>query len=369
MSRLRILALFAALISLTAALAACGGGGGSDDPQQVVDEATLQGIESGNLDLSIGVKTEGRKSGNVDVSLSGPFQGESGDQLPELALLAKADGTIGGEGIDREGGLTLLGNRAFVNYEGTEYAVDPTTFGFVKSLIQSRTGEKEVGEGGACQEVVSKFEVGDFMENLHSAGSADVGDTGTTKVSGDLDPTGAVEALTEIVEDPACSEQLKAAGPLPSVAELNQAKSQVQQSVKAAHVDLYVGDDHIVRRISAQATVEPPKSSSKGTTKVELDIDLELTEVNEDQEIPVPQAAQPLSRLFVKLGINPIELLGDLRGQGGLSSGLGSLLDKIGGSDGGSSEGGGGSGQQSYYECIGDAHTPVEIQKCTGLLQ
>jgi len=367
LSRLHILALFAALISLTAALAACGGSGSSDDPQQVVDEATLQGIESGELDLSVGVKTVGAKSGNVDVSLSGPFQGESEseDQLPELALLVKADGTIGGERIDREGGLTLLGNRAFVNYEGTEYAVDPTTFGFVKSLIQSRTGEKSVGEGGACQEVVSKLEVGDFADNLQSAGSADVGDTGTTKVSGDLDPTGAVEALTEIVEDPACAQQLKAAGPLPSVAELDQAKSEVQQSVEAAHVDLYVGDDHIVRRISVQATIEPPKRSAKGTRKVELELDLKLTGVNEDQEIPIPQGAQPLSRLFIKLGINPIELLGALRGQGDLSSGLGSLLDKIGGSGGGDGSG----GQQSYYECIGEAHTPVEIQKCTGLLQ
>jgi hypothetical protein len=364
LSRLRILALFAALIALTATLAACGSGGGSDDPQQVVDEATLQGIESGQLDLSVGIKSEGQKSGNVDVSVSGPFQSEDGGQ-PELALLAKASGTAGGEDIDREGGLTLLGNRAFVNYEGTEYAVDPTTFGFVKSMIQSQAGgQGQSQEGTACQGVVGKLEVGDFIDNLHSAGDADVDGTSTTKVSGDLNPAGAVESVTKIVEDPACSEQLKAAGPLPSVAELDDAKSEVQQSVKATHVDLYVGDDHIVRRISAQATIEPPKRSSRGARKLELDLDLELTGVNEDQEIPVPQAAKPLSSLFLKLGINPIELLGAFRGQGGLSSGLGALLDKIGGADGGSS-----GGQQSYYECLQGATSPVELQNCAGLLQ
>src|SRR5262249_54009782 len=159
-----------------------------------------------------------------------------------------------------------------------------------------------------------------------------------------------IEALTKVVEDPECAKQLQSAGPLPSVAELESAKGEVQQSVKAAHVDLYVGDDHIIRRMVVQATIEPPKRSDKGARKLELDLDLQLTGVNEDQEIPVPQAAKPLSALFVKLGINPIELLGSLRGKGGLTGGLGSLLGKIGASEGGSS-----GGKESYYECLSGA--------------
>ncbi len=361
MRRLRILALFAALIATTA-LVACGGGGGSDDPQQVVDEATLQGIESGELDLSLGVKTEGDKASDVQLRVSGPFQDEGAEQ-PALDLLVTANGTAGSEEVDREAGLTLLSNRAFVNYEGTEYAVDPTTYGFVKSLIKSRTGGNDAQEGTACQDLVSKLEVGDFIEGLRDGGSAEVDGTETTKVSGDLDPAGAIEALVEIVEDPACGKQLKAAGgSLPSVAELNEAKDEVQQSVKTAHVDLYVGDDHIVRRLVVDATIEPSGRSAKGPRKLDLDLDLTLSGVNEDQEIPVPSSAKPLSSLFIKLGINPIELLGAFRGQGGLAGGLGTLLEKIGGSDGKSSG-------QSYYECLGDATTPVDLQRCAGLLQ
>jgi hypothetical protein len=359
--RLRIFALFAALIALTATLAACGGGGGSDDPKQVVSEATLQGIESGNLDLSVGIKSQGQKSSDVDISVSGPFQSEEGKQ-PELALLAKASGTAGGEDIDREGGLTLLGDRAFVNYEGTEYAVDPTTYGFVKSMIQSRTGgQGEAGESAACQDAVGKLEVDDFVDNLRSAGDADVGGTSTTKVSGDLNLGGAVEALSDIVEDPACREDLKAAGSLPSVARLNQAKSELQQSVKAAHVDLYVGDDHIVRRISIEATIEP-SAPSKATRKADLDIDLQLTGVNEDQEIPIPSSAKPLSSLFVKLGINPLELLGALRSPGGLAGSLGPLLEKIGGV-------GGNAASDQHSECLRNATGVVELQRCMGLPQ
>lgn len=140
MSRLRILTLFAALIALASVFAACGGGGGSDDPQSIVDEATLQGIESGDIDLSLDVGVKGEKSGNVDVSLSGPFQSEGEDKLPELDLAATAKGSVGGEKVDFDGGFTLLANKAYVGYEGTEYEVDSTTFNFVKSMIRQQAG-------------------------------------------------------------------------------------------------------------------------------------------------------------------------------------------------------------------------------------
>jgi len=374
LSRNRILSVFLTLIALAFALAACGGSGGSDDPQSIVDEATLQGVESGQLELSVGVDVKGKKSGHVDVSLSGPFQGENEAELPELDLRATAKGLVGGEKVNFDGGLTLLNNKAYVAYEGTEYEVDPTTYDFVKSMAkqQGGGGQKSSSEVTACQEAAAELKVADFVENLSNEGSADVGGTSTTKVSGDLNAAGAVEALSELLEDPVCSEQLKAAGPLPSQAELDKAKSTVQESLKSAHVELYVGDDHIIRRMAIKATIEPAGGSKGGAKQVDLDVDLTLTGVNEEQTISAPKSAKPLSDLFLKLGINPIELLGAL--QGGGSAGLGNLLEGLSQAGGGSSSGGsggsgGGGGQQSYYECLGESHTPVDIQRCEGLLQ
>jgi hypothetical protein len=367
-----MLSVFVALVALGAALAACGGGG-SDDPQTVVEEATLKGVESGKLNLAVDVNVEGKKGGKVDVALSGPFQSESEAEYPELDLAFSAKGSLNGKDLNREGGLTLLGNKAYVSYEGIEYEVDSTTFNFVKSTLkQQGGGQGKSSEISACQEAAGELELSDFVENLKSSGSAEVGGTSTTKVSGDLDATSAIEAVSTLIEDPKCSEQLSAAGPLPSAAELDKAKSTVQDSLKSAHVDLYVGDDHIVRRIVAQATIEPPKSSKSGAKRVELDLDLTLTGVNEEQTISAPASSKPLSDLFLKLGINPIELLGAF--QNGGSEGIGSLLEGLteaGGSNGGGSSGGGssGGGQQSYYECLGEAHTPVDIQNCTGQLQ
>jgi hypothetical protein len=324
-SRFRIITVFAALIALAAAFAACGGGG-SSDPQTVIDEATLQGIESGNIDLSLGIDVKGNEGGHLDIGLSGPFQSESEAEYPELDMTASAKGAIGGKKVDFEGALTLLGNKAYVGYEGTEYEVDPTTFNFVRTIIKRRSGQKQSSELTACQEAAAELQISDFVENLKGEGSADVGGTNTTKVGGDLDVSGAVEAAVELSEDPACSEQLNAAGALPSPARLERAKAQVEKSVKDAHVVLYVGDDHIVRRISAQATVEPPKGSGGGGAKsAEVDLDLTLTGVNEEQAISAPQGSQPLSNLFVKLGVNPIELLGLLQGSGGGLNGPGGL--------------------------------------------
>jgi hypothetical protein len=97
--------------------------------------------------------------------------------------------------------------------------------------------------------------------------------------------------------------------------------------VKSAHVDVYVGDDDIVRRLSAQLQLEPQNGGS-GPKSVEIELDLKLTEVNEEQTISAPANAKPLSRLFIKLGINPIELLGLLQGEEGGES-LGELFEGL----------------------------------------
>jgi hypothetical protein len=325
-----------AVLAAAAALAACGGGSEKSDesPKAVLDEATLEGIDSGDIDLSLGLDAKGPEGGHVDVSLSGPFQSQGKGKLPKVDLTASAKGSIGGDKVDFDGGIVLLPNSAYVDYEGIEYEVDPATFGFVESALNEAQQEAgaESGSAGAaaCQEELGKLNVADFLEGGANEGSADVEGTPTAKISGDLNVSGAIDTVLEAVESPACRAQLAAAGPLPSKSEVENAKDELRSSLKSAHVDVYVGDDDIVRQISTQMTIEP-KNGDDGPKSVEIDLDLKLTGVNEEQEISAPEDAKPLSKLFLKLGVNPIELLGLLQGEGG-GEGLGDLLEGLGAS-------------------------------------
>ena len=374
MSRLRIFVVAAALVALATAIAACGGGGGGggEDPQNVIKNASFEGVESGNIDLSLGIKSEGKEGGDLNIELSGPFQSNGKEALPELDLTASAKGSVKGEDVNFEGGLTVLADRAFVGFEGTEYEVDPTTFGFLKSAVeqaqQQGAGEAEGSTG--CQEAAMGLEVEDFIDNLTDEGETDVEGASTTKVSGDLDVEGSIDQIIKLVENPACSAQLEAAGPLP-LDQLKEQKGEIAGAIKEAHVDVYVGEDDIVRRVAANVTVEPEGSNER----VDVEFDITLGEVNEPQSISAPANAKPLEGLFKELGINPLELL-----EGGGAGGLGGLLEGLsegelpgGGSSGGGSSGGGSTGvpknEQAYFECLKGAQTPADLQKCNNLLQ
>lgn len=357
MSRLRFpLALLAAAV-LATAFAACGDEGGS--PQAVVEDATLEGIESGVIDLTLDARSPGRRGGKLDLRLSGPFQGEGEGELPQLDLKAKVDARAGERRIDFDGGLVLLPNTAYVEYEGVDYEVDPTTYAFVEGTLEEQrrqAGGEGSGEeaAAACQEALGELQVDEFLEEARSETDARVGDTETTKVSGDLDVSGALQAVLDVTESPACAAQLSAASEqLPSRAEIEEAKGEVEEGVRTARVDIYVGEDDIVRRIVAKLKIEPQDDGGEdeGPRRLEIDLDLQLTEVNEEQEISAPEGkVRPLGDLFVKIGVNPIELLGLLQGEGG-QEGLQELLEGLGDGKGGGE--GGLEGLGELFEGLG----------------
>jgi hypothetical protein len=379
LSRKRAFALLVAFAALAALLSACGGGGGgsSEDPQKVIEQATFDGVESGTVDLTMNIEAEGENGGNMKIDLSGPFQSTGKESLPELAMALQANGEADGEKVDFEGGLTVLGDRAYVGFDGKNYEVDPTTFGYVKSGFEKaeQEGEKESAgaEANACQKAATSMNLEEFVDNLENEGGEEVEGVKTTKLSGDVDPKGAIDAIIRLLETPACSAELESAGPLP-FDELKELEGEITGAVKQAHADIYVGeDDHIVRKVTADLTVEPKGSGEKA----EIEFDFTLGQVNEEQTIKAPANAEPLEKLFGQLGINPLELLGMMEGGG--SEDLGGLLEGITGAiDGeGSSSGGGGaeielpsSGEsKEFTECLSEAKSASDVQECASLME
>ncbi len=380
MSRKRSALLLAIFAALAAILSACGGGGGgsSEDPQKVIESATFEGIESGEVDVSLNVSSKGDKGGEVKAELSGPFQTTGKESLPELAMTVKANGEAEGEKVDFDGGLTVLNDRAFIAYKGTNYEVDPTTFGFIKSGFeeseQEGAGESQGAGATACQKAAESLDLGEFVDNLENEGSEDVDGTGTTKLSGDLNPKTAIEAVIKLGEEPSCSSELEAAGPLP-LNELKEQESELTGAIKKAHITVNIGeDDHIPRKVAAQMTIEPKGSGETA----EVEFELTLSKVNEKQTIKGPAGAEPIEKLFDQLGVNPLELLGAIQGGGGAD--LGSLLEGIGGESGGSSSSGSSSeaeelelpsveDSKEFTECLQNAESASDVQKCASLME
>jgi hypothetical protein len=380
LSRKRTFALLAAFAALAALLSACGGGGGSsEDPQKVMESATFGGVESGDVDLSMKVKSEGEKGGELKADLSGPFQSTGKQSLPELDLAVTANGDANGEKIDVEAGITVLNDRAYVGYKGKEYEIDPTTFSFVKSAIEEGEQEGETesagGEATACQKAATSLDLSKIVDNLESEGGEEVEGVETIRVSGDLNPKGAVEAIIKLSETPACSAELELAGQAP-LEELKEQAGELTSGLKKSHVEFYVGEsDHIIRKVAAELSVEPKGSGEK----VEIELEFTLSGVNEKQTIKAPAGAEPLENLFGELGINPNEILGLM--SGGEGEGLGSLLEGITGEGGESSSGGGESGSGSeielpslenskeFNECLNEVESASEIQKCASLVE
>jgi hypothetical protein len=336
LSRFRIFALFATVAVMATVFAACGGGdddggtsGSSDDAQQLVDNAGLEGVKSGVLDLSMHVTAEGENAGEFEVTLSGPFEQGAKGELPQLDMTLDVEGSADQEDVAFDGNLTLLTDRAFIDYEDTVYEVDPTTFGFVKAALEQ--GQQQGGKQDltACQEAAEGIKFSQFGDNLQSEGGADVGGTETTKVSGDFNVSGFIDAVFELTESPACASQLEAAGSLPPEGELEEARSEVIESIKRSHVELYVDDDDIVRKALVEMTVAPEKASGE----VEMELEATLTGVNEEQSFSAPENAKPLEDLFDQLGVDPLKLL-EAGGDEGLQGLLEELVEGASGSGG-----------------------------------
>jgi hypothetical protein len=146
-----------------------------------------------------------------------------------------------------------------------------------------------------------------------------------------------------------------------------------------------------MRRLRLEFSFDLPEelqAQAQGVRGGTVKINVEITDLNEDQTIEVPKKARPLSELQNQLGVGA---LGLGEGLGGGSSGGGSSGGSSGsGSSGSGSSGGGSSGSSSgggtdlgtggdpgatsgrseeYLKCLSDAKRPADIEKCSAILE
>ena len=303
MSYWRIPLLLLVLLAAGAGVVACGGG--EDDPLEMLESAGFAGVTSGRFEASLSVQSQGKAATDLDVELSGQVQ-SAGGNVPQFAVDTEVSGSVRGKQVDFSGGLTILSDHAFLNYQGTDYEIEPNNFTFAKSLFLRDDSEVEGTTGGiaACRRAAAGIG-GNLFVNPREQGTVDIDGTATTKISGEIDVKAAVEAVSELARDPDCRAQMEAVIPLP-LPELRRDADQFAADVERSRFEVYIDDEGVIRKLVAELTGAP---QATGGEAAKVDLEFVFSEVNQPQEIAVPANAKPLGTWFSKLGINQFQFI------------------------------------------------------------
>jgi hypothetical protein len=345
------------LAALVAALVAgCGGGGSSassSTPANQLLKETFSGnksVTSGHLSISLNVAAKGSTSGPITAQLSGPFDSQGKGKLPKFAMQL----ALRGSGQNLSAGLTSTGDKGFVNFQGTDYAVSDQIFqqfkkGYEQAQAQGRTG----GQGRSLASL--GVDPQRWLVNPRNAGEAKVGDTDTIKITGGVD----VRKLLDDVDT-----LLQRTRSLGGSAAQNvpqrltpQEKQEAVKAVKNLSVQIYTGkDDKILRRMVIALGVQAPQGSSAAGQSADVRLDVQLTDVNQAQDISAPANPKPFSQLLSTL--NGL-------GLGSATGGAGSGATGSGSGSSGASAG----NLQKYSQCIQKAGNDAsKARKCANLL-
>ena len=354
MIRTRAVAVFALALVSSLLIAACGGGGGGGEaPQQVLDQtfSNPTSIRSGTFDLDFKVETSGGDSpGTLEVKLGGKFQGQPNGQLPKFDVDVSLRGEGGSQSFTGSGGLTSTGSQAFINYQGTEYAVPQQLYDeFLTSYAQLQ-GQSNGSKSASLLKTLG-ISPANWLSDLKNEGTEDVEGTQTIHISGTANVSKLVEDLKTIAERAG-----SAVGNV-NTAQLNQLNDVVQ----SGEIDVNTGqDDKLLRRFQVSLDLKPPAGTPGAPDSLTIDLQLNLADVNKPETITAPANAQPLNNLFQQLGIGPGQLGTALRGGLGTSG----ALPQSGGSTTAPST----SAAQAYEQCLSQASGSEALQQCAKLL-
>jgi hypothetical protein len=296
--------LFAALLATTSivALAAAGcGGGGDDKPKNTLASAFspdgIGKLTSGNIDVkaTLGISNGGDPAQTVTLGLTGPFDDHSSD----LKFTAGGVDPASGKPVNFEAGLTVTGDNAFVDYQGTEYELGADRFAQLKSSSGADSGAAATGAlpssfAEGCKQAFKQAGASDSAAcdkvdpatwaNLEPAGSEDVDGTDTDHYSGQIDTHKLFTDVTNLFLSalPAAQRAQIPTGIL----------QQVPDFIESADVSVNVGkDDDIPRKgeFTLKANILGQELTTTVTTQV--------SDVNEPQTIAAPTGAKPIEKL------------------------------------------------------------------------
>jgi hypothetical protein len=296
MTRARPLVRLALAALLALGIAACGDDGARPASQRTDVDQLLQDtfaggreVTSGRLDLRLRVEARGAAArglpGPVALRLRGPFASEGAGRLPRFALAAELDGGL----LRIDAGATSTGDAGYVRFAGEDYAVPGVLFRQLQAAY-----EEAQRQGGSFAAL--GIDPRRWLTDAQNAGEATVGDVETIKITGRVD----VRALLDDIDTAlgrAAALGLPHAGSLPERLTPAQ-RERAERAVERARVEIFTGrDDRILRRLRVDLRVADEREGG-----ADVDLDLTLTEVNDEQQIEAPSDPRPFDELTEQLG-------------------------------------------------------------------
>jgi hypothetical protein len=368
--RHRFLALPLLVVAALAAGLVAGCGGGSEkDAKATLKRAFGESIPSANVTVDISAKVDGvpQLSQPIRVKLGGPFKSNGPKTIPSLNW----DVSISGGGQTFSAGLISTGDRAFVNFQGTNYEVAQATMTRLKQAAASSSSSS--GNRSLKQFGIDPLS---WTKDASVEGDSDVAGVITKHVSAGIDIGKLFADLNKVVTRAGGAVAAARAQPL-SPAVINS----IKKVVKDPKIDVYAGkQDGKIRRGSLSMRFEVPKNAQAGLRGLKggtLTISVEFAGVGEPQTIEAPANAKPISELGKQLrGLGGA--LGAAGGIGGSSSSQSDSSTLPGGTPGGEPGSAGGGGKsptpqqfQRYAECLNKAKPSdtAALQRCSQLLK
>jgi len=229
-------------------------------PEQVLEAALNPGqIDSTAFQVELGVRSGADR---VSAELFGQFEKGAANDVPEFAI----DARLAADGERVQGGFTSVGDKAYFTRGENSWRVPEQVWG---PVVQA------VATGGAQpqQQVLMGLDPMKWVKDAKLEGTETVDGVETNHVSASIDSGVIFKDLAGLAR--------QSGADVPSARE-------VARSVKTADFDAWVGsDDRVLRRLTAEVVIAP-----KGEARSELNFEVDLTGVNEPQNIEAPSAVR-----------------------------------------------------------------------------
>jgi hypothetical protein len=302
--------------TLALALVASGCGGGKKDDSTA---ATVSTTASGNgspesILNSISTNTSATGPQKITVNLKLGVNGDPKDPSIAAFLSKPVTLTVDGstDGTAKKTDLTFsvaagplafngevrqIGDQAWLQLNGKWYTLP------ADALSSSSGGTGTTTTGGTskidAQQIIAAFgKPGSIVKDAKLDGTEDVGGVKSDHISGSVDIAALVKGLTSAMSSVGSSST-----PI-SPASLQSSVTQLQQYIKGATVDIYVGQsDHFVHKLATKIDGSIPSDQQAGSGISGFDLSFDVSSVGTDSpNVSAPDNPAPYEQLQSDIG-------------------------------------------------------------------